>query len=195
MKPIYNFIISQDKRYKNEIDVDGGSLVVNTEITERDAWFVNRIAKVVSTPVAIQSEINPGDEIITHHNIFRRWYDMRGEERNSGAFIKDNLYHIGLDQIYAYRKDEKWIPTNGYCFVEPIKDDDVWSVEAEKDRIGKLVYADKYLEERGVPEGSIVGFTTDSEYEFDVEGQRLFRIYSNQITLLYEPEEQTRRET
>ena len=195
MRSIYNFIVSQDKRYKNEIDVDGGNLIVNTEITERDAWFVNRIATVVSSPIAIQTGIVEGDEVIVHHNTFRRWYDIRGNERNGGGYISEGIYQVSPDQVYAYRRGSSWIPAEGYCFVEPLPDNDFWAVNAEQELVGKLVYGDNYLEERGVPEGSIVGFTPGSEYEFDVEGQRLFRVYSNQITLLYEPEEETRAET
>ena len=45
---------------------------------------------------------NVGDEIYIHHNIFRRYYDIRGNEKNSGSFFKDNLFFCEHHQIYLY---------------------------------------------------------------------------------------------
>ena len=53
MNSIYNLLISTKNRYNNSIDVDGNELIINTEITERDAEFVNRIGTVVGLPMAI----------------------------------------------------------------------------------------------------------------------------------------------
>ena len=110
MNTIYNLIISTEDRYNNSVDVDGKELIVNTEVTERDAYYVNRIGTVVGTPLAIHTPLEKGDEVIVHHNVFRRWYGMRGEERNSGSYIDENLYYIAIDQVFAYRKPGgKWI--------------------------------------------------------------------------------------
>ena len=35
-----------------------------------------------------------------HHNVFRRWYNVRGEEKNSKSYFKDNLYFVQQDQVY-----------------------------------------------------------------------------------------------
>ena len=35
-----------------------------------------------------------GDEVILHHNVFRRWYDIRGNEKNSAAFLSENDYIV-----------------------------------------------------------------------------------------------------
>ena len=48
MQALFDYIISTENRYNNVVDVDDKKLVVNTEITERDYMFVNRIGKVVS---------------------------------------------------------------------------------------------------------------------------------------------------
>ena len=44
-------------------------------------------------------KLKKGDEVIVHHNIFRRWYNMRGEEKNSSTHFKDNLYFVSLSYI------------------------------------------------------------------------------------------------
>ena len=41
------------------------------------------------------------------------------------------------------------------------------------------------LDALGVSIGDVVGFTPDSEYEFEVEGEKLYRILSNHITINY----------
>ena len=50
MKSVYNFVVTPvGKRYNNTKEVEGGNLILNTEIYNHQ--FVNRIAKVISTPI------------------------------------------------------------------------------------------------------------------------------------------------
>ena len=184
MRAIHDYIIETDNRYNNTVDVDGKELVVNTEITERDAEFVNRIAKVVAVPNR-ETEIQVGDEVVVHHNVFRRWYDMRGNEKNCGGFISENQYIVADDQMFAYKRDGVWKACLRYCFVKPVLDDSKWREGMYKHLVGELLYTDTYLDSLGIKPGTIVGFTPDSEYEFTIDEQLLYRIYSTQITLDY----------
>ena len=71
------------------------SLIINTTIENHR--FVSKEAVVVSVPAAYSSPIKVGDKIIVDHNLFRRWYDQKGRERNSSTYFKDNLnvfHHI-----------------------------------------------------------------------------------------------------
>ena len=47
------------------------------------------------------------------------------------------------------------------------------------------MYSNDYLKELGLSEGDVVGFKPDSEYEFNIDGQKLYRILSNYITTNY----------
>ena len=47
---------------------------------------------LLSVPLAYKFDIKKGDEIIIHHNIFRRWYDVRDNQRNSSQYFKEDLY-------------------------------------------------------------------------------------------------------
>ena len=179
MQPIFNYIISTDKRYNNSVDVDGSELVVNTEITERDYHYVNRIGVVENVSMFNNLELQEGDQVIVHHNVFRRWYDQYGKERNSGSYLDDDRYAVYDDQIFAYKRDGEWASVQGYVFVTPVEDLDRWSTELEKPHVGKLMYSNDDLD---VEVGEIVGFTPNSEYEFNIEGNKLYRILSNQIT-------------
>ena len=185
MRSIYNFIIYSDQRYNNSTDVEGKELILNTEITERDYMFTNRVGKVISTPLMVETPIQKGDKVILHHNVFRRWIDIRGNEKDSSSYIRDREYMVSPEQIYAYKRNNEWKCLKEYCFVEPLENESKWSTEIEQKLLGKLVYSNSYLDALGIAEGDTVGFTPDSEYEFNIEGKKLYRILSNQITIQY----------
>jgi len=185
MRSLYNYIISTTDRYDNKVSIDNKELILNTEVTERDYMFVNRIGTVVNAPINLNTPIKPNDEVIVHHNVFRRWYDVRGKERNSGNYVDENKYTVAPDQIFAYKQNGKWHCLNQYCFVEPIENSDMWSTEGEQKLIGKLTYLNDYLSSLGLACGDIVGFTPESEYEFNIEDKKLYRILSKDITINY----------
>lgn len=185
MRSLYNYIISTNSRYDNKVSVGSKELILNTEITERDYLFVNRIGTVINAPINIKTPIESGNEVIVHHNVFRRWYDVRGNERNSGNYIKENTYTVSEEQIFAYKQNGKWHCPIQYCFVEPLENKDVWSTDSEQKLIGKLTYTNDYLNSLGLSYGDVVGFTPNSEYEFNIEDKKLYRILSKDITINY----------
>ena len=90
MQSLYYFIVKPfDDRYDNTRRVNDTDLIINTGI--EDHRFISKKAVVVSTPAAYTTKINIGDELYIHHNIFRRWYDQKGKERNSSTHFKDDL--------------------------------------------------------------------------------------------------------
>lgn len=185
MRSLYNYIISTESRYNNKTDVGDKELILNTEVTERDHHFVNRIGKVLSTPINFDLPISIGDEVIIHHNVFRRWYDVRGNERNSASFIDEDKYAVYYDQIFAYKRNDEWRALPDYCFVKPLANEDKWSTLSEQKLVGELMYSNDYLESLGLAIGDVVGFTPSSEYEFNIDGTKLYRILSTDVTINY----------
>jgi hypothetical protein len=185
MQSLFDYIISTENRYNNVVNINDKKLIVNTEITERDHIFVNRVGTVYSCPFKSKTVIKKGDKVILHHNVFRRWYDSYQEERNSASYISENKYLVASDQIYAYKRNDEWKCLPEYCFVKPLYKDDNWALNTDENLSGELVYLHKNLEDIGLSKGSIVGFTPDSEYEFTIDGQKLYRILSNHITINY----------
>ena len=180
MKSVYNFVVTpKGERYNNKKKVDDSELILNTEIFNHQ--FVNRTAIVKSIPIIGNTDIQPGDEVIIHHNVFRRWHNVRGIEKNSKAYFNENTYFINHDQIFLYKRKDKWIAPRGYCFVKPLKAIDQFNIESEKPLQGIVKYSDGTV---GV--GDLVGFNPSSEYEFVVDGERLYRVLSNFITIKYE---------
>jgi hypothetical protein len=180
MKAPFDFVIEpKGNRYNNTKKVGDKDLILNTEIFNHQ--FVNREAIVKSIPTAFETEIKPGDTIITHHNVFRRWHDVKGRERNSRSFFDENTYLIKEDQIFLYKRDGKWRAPKGYCFVQPIKQRDKTKLEKEEECIGIVKYTDGV---NGI--GDLVGFTPFSTYEFIIDNKRLYRVLNKFITIKYE---------
>jgi len=180
MKSVYNFVVTpKGGRYNNTKKLKGGELILNTDIYQHQ--YVNREAKVISTPIIGDTNIKPGDTVIVHHNVFRRWNDVKGVERNSKSYFNESTYFINHDQIFLYKRKDKWIAPKGYCFVTPLKAIDQFNIESEKPLQGIIKYSDGT-----VKVGELIGFRPNSEYEFIVDGERLYRVLSNFITIKYE---------
>ena len=183
MKSLYYFIVKPlNERYDNTRTVAGNDLIINTGI--EDHKFISKKAVVVSTPAAYNTKINIGDELYIHHNIFRRWYDQKGRERNSSTYFKDDLYFVSPEQIYMYNLK----PHLDYCFVKPIKNQSVLENRKEQPNVGIVKYSNKSLEDLGITPETLITFTPNSEFEFIIEGERLYCMKSNDIALTHEYE-------
>ena len=180
MKSVYNFVVTpKGERYNNKKKVGDSELILNTEIFNHQ--YINREAKVISTPIVGDTDVEPGDTVIVHHNIFRRWHDVKGREKNSRSYFNESTYFINHDQIFLYKRKDKWIAPKGYCFVKPLKAIDQFNIESEKPLQGIVKYSDGT-----VKVNDLIGFKPNSEYEFIVDGERLYRVLSNFITIKYE---------
>jgi len=185
MKSLYDFIVKPlGDKYKNTVKIAGKDVVINTKI---ENWkFVNRLAKVVETPLAFKSGIKKGDIVVIHQNVFRTFYDMRGEKKKSRSYFKNDLYFCGLDQVYLYKNKNGWNTVGDRCFITPIKSNDSLTLDKERELVGILKYGNKSLEALEINPGDIVGYTPSGEWEFLVEGKRLYCMKSNDIVIKYE---------
>jgi len=180
MQALYDYVIQPlGERYNNEKSVGDKSLILNSEIYNHE--FINRKAVVVSTPKNVKTELKAGDIVIVHHNVFRRWYNVKGIEKNSRSYFKEDKYFVKHDQIFAYQLSDQWKALKGYCFVKPIKSTDKFSEDKEKPLVGIVKYTDGCVDV-----GDLVGFVPSSEYEFVIDGERLYRVMSKFITIKYE---------
>ena len=176
MKAYKDFIISPiGDRYNNSKKIGDKELILNTEIFNHQ--YVNRLARVIATPLLFQSPINVGDEVVVHHNVFRRWHDVKGRERNSRSYWKEDKYLITEDQIFLY--NNKAMP--GYSFIKPIKSTSKFNMDNEKPLIGVVKYSDGTFNKE-----ELVGFIPGSEYEFVINKERLYRVMNKFITIKYE---------
>lgn len=186
MKSVFNFIVKPvGERYNNKIKVEDKELILNTKIESFKS--VNNLAVVISTPLAYSTNIKVGDIVLIHHNVFRRFYDIRGNQKNSRAFFMDDLYFCDLDQIYLYKSDdEKWNTFGDRCFIKPLKNIDDLKLNKERELIGILKYGNNSLNKLKINEGDLVGYTPYGEFDFIIDGERLYCMKSNDIVIKYE---------
>jgi len=181
MKSLYDFIVSPlEGRYNNTKKIGGKTLIINTKI--ETFKNVSKEAVVIEVPAAYKTKIKKGDKVFVHHNIFRRFYDIKGKEKNSRSYFKDNMYFCDPMQIYMYDNKSHL----NYCFVSPVKNIDKLSNNKEQNQLGILKYTNNTLEALGITPGTLVTFTPDSEFEFIINGERLYCMKSNNIALTHE---------
>ena len=71
--------------------------------------MLNQVPKVGKTNIKV------GDEVIVHHNVFRRFYNIRGDEKNSSSYFKEDLYFCYHDQIFLYKQNNEWKAPFEFC--------------------------------------------------------------------------------
>ena len=181
MRTVYDFLVSpvDNNRYNNTKKVGDKELILNTEVFNHQ--HVNREAVVISTPCAYKTDIKVGDKVIVHHNVFRRTHNMKGLEVNSRSYYKQNQYFISPEQMYMHNSDGSWKALPGWCFVKPLLNKNILEQDKEIPLMGVVKYTDG-----SVKKDELVGFSPDSEYEFIINGERLYRVYSKFITIKYE---------
>ncbi len=183
MKPIYKLMIEpRGSRYNNEIDVNGKSLIMNANIDEKDFSFTNRIGIVLGTPV-IDTPFNIGDEVIVHHNVFRKYWGFNNKLKTSSSDIQDNKFMVPLDQVFAYRSnvEDEWVCVNDSIFVQPIEsvtEGIIYEMDKTINRIGKYLYGNI----NGLKYGDTVTFEPNCNYEFNIDGVRMYKMRNRNIT-------------
>ena len=112
---------------------------------------------------------------------------MKGRQKSGKSFFKDNLFFVDNDQFFMYKKNNKWISHDRYCFVEPLPKEDsfISKLGTEEPLVGVMKYSNNYLSSQGVADGDKICFKPDSEYEFTVDNEKLYRMFDHQITVKF----------
>jgi hypothetical protein len=185
MKSPFYFIAKpiNGKRYDNTREIGGIEFIVST--SEEDHKFSNRFAEVIELPVGYNGPISIGDTLLVHHNAFKYYNDVRGRQRSGKSFFRDDLFFIETEQFFMYKKGTTWYAYDRYCFVRPIPATESYIKKpfSEEPLMGQMVYPNEYLLSKGIKKDDFVCFTPDSEYEFTVDGEKLYRMYDHQITV------------
>ena len=185
MNSLYQFIIKPiGDRYDNKIKVDNKELIINSSIS--DHKFINRTAEVISIPLGFKTKIQKGDIVIVHHNLFRRYYDMKGKSVNGSKFFKDNLYFAEDSQIFLYKNKDTWKTNLDFCFVTPLVEQDDSKGFKLKKNVGILKYDNSTLKTLDIAPGDVVGFKPNREFQFTIDKEILYCMQSNDITIKYE---------
>jgi len=182
MPALYDFIVKPiGERYANKQKIGNKTLILNTKI--ESFKHVNKTAEVIEVPRNNFTPIKKGDLVIIHHNVFRRYYDIKGKEKNSRSFFKDNRYFVSTDQIYLYKRDKEWKTIFDICFVIPTKNQ----------REGIIKYDNRSLNYFGINIGDKISFKDKRQFEFLIDDELLYCMKSKDV-LIYHGHERNEKE-
>lgn len=185
MKSPYLFITKplDSKRYNNTKKIGGVDFITST--SEENHMASNRVAEVIATPIVYKGLIKPGDKLLVHHNVFKFYNDMQGRRKSGRSFFMDDLFFVEPDQFYMYHDGNKWNTNGRYCFTKPVATEDYYMHKNtnEEPLVGEIKYSNEYLVSQDINPGDKVCFKPESEYEFEVDGEKLYRMFDHQITI------------
>ena len=186
MRSPYNFIVTplNNRRYDNIKNIGDTEFI--TSVSEEDYESSNRLAEVISLPISYQGPVKIGDTLLVHHNVFKFYNDMKGRQKSGRSFLKDNLFLIDNEQFFLYKHKDTWNAHGKYCFIKPIATTKgvILKNIKEEPLFGIVKYINKELLELGVSIGDKISFTPDSEYPFIVDDEKLYRMFTNNITMI-----------
>ena len=186
MRSLYQFIVKpvNGTRYNNTKDIGGVDLIVNT--SEEDFKFSNREAEVIETPIGYDGPISKGDILLVHHNVFKFYNDMKGRRQSGKSFLKDDVFLIDPEQFFAYKKNGVWNGYDRYCFVKPVPAEEsyIYKPFSNEPLMGEMVIINENLKLGGVSVGDKVSYKPFQEYEFIIDGQKMYRMYDHSITMV-----------
>jgi hypothetical protein len=110
---------------------------------------------------------------------------MKGRQKSGKSFFRDDLFFIETEQFFLYKQGGKWKSYDRYCFVKPIPATESYIKKpfSEEPLMAEMKYPNEYLLSQGIKQGDLVCFAPDSEYEFTIDDEKLYRMYDHQITI------------
>jgi len=185
MRSPFYFIVRpvNGRRYDNIKTL--GDVEMITSVSQEDHMSSNRFAEVISTPSGYDGPISEGDTLLVHHNVFKIYYDMKGRERSGFSFLKDDTFFVDDEQFFLYLHDGEWMAHSKYCFIKPSKMREEYLATSltEQPLLGTIRYINQELLDLGLRVGDEITFEPESEYEFTVEGEKLYRMFTNNIAI------------
>jgi hypothetical protein len=189
MKSPHYFLVKpvNGRRYDNIKNWSGIEFI--TSSSKEDHMAANRYAVVLEVPIGYPGPVKKGDELIVHHNVFKFYNDVKGREKSGRSFLKDDIFMIDEDQFYLYKNDSGWNAHSKYCFIKPEAkvDDYILSKRGSLEHLrGVVVYPNAHLVSIGIFPGDRVSYTPESEYIVEVDGEKLYRMYSKNICIKFD---------
>jgi len=181
MRSPFYFIVTPvgGERYVTERN----GLIVS--VSEEDHKNSNREAIVIELPSNYNGPISIGDKLLVHHNVFKYYNDVKGARRSGKSFLRDGYFYLDETQFYMYNHDGKWVTVKDYCFVKPSLNKDFYLEKGTlyEPLVGVIKYSNSELEKLGVCSGDEICFEPNSEYEFFVDGEVLYRMRTKSIAV------------
>lgn len=180
IKPLHHYLIEP---VGGEYITEKDGLIVSAGIENHKD--VNRYGKLIAKPLYDDSELSIGDICIVHHNCFRSYYDMKGREKKSAEYFRENTYLIPKEKIYLYKHEGKWNSTKDFIFIKPVsyeQDFEFYIPQEKEEHVGIV----KYSNSTTFLEGDKIAFKKNREYEFDIDNEKLYRMKNKDICIKFD---------
>jgi len=181
MKMLYYFVVDLPSKFHDEIDFNGGKLVMETKFNEFDHRVTQ--GEVVSVPHKFDTGVEPGDTLFFHHLVV-----INGGMPFEGH---ENKYLVSYDpeiainsHAFAYQPKgtDEVHPLAGWSILSSCFEEDLVSAmfeivrkEEKLPTKGVVAYDSKELKELGVKKGDTVGFKENRDYRFKINGEEYYR--------------------
>jgi co-chaperonin GroES (HSP10) len=178
MKSINAFIIHLDKKWKDEIVVGGQKMFLDSKFDEFGNRFME--AEIVSVPLRCELDAKPGDILYFHHTVLMTKHFYLGDGKYYVPYAagggRNNLGH-------AYKNSEGIHMIDQWVFLEPMESSqkitssliEVMQDDVPNDR-GRIFAPSEGLSGLGLNKGDVVYFSKNSDYEMEVDGQKVWRM-------------------
>ena len=199
MRSLNHVIVEFEEQYKNTKKIGGLDLIVNLDVD--DVSFINRVATIVSLPSG--TILKKGDLVIVHHNIARKRFTPKGEALKSNYFIEDNKFFVPPNLVFMYYRDGVWNALAPFTFIRPIKHkskykgslfipesaiEKEYTYKGNRMNLGEVAYINQPMTDMGLKQGDNIVFKRDAEYEFEIGGEILYKMSTNDVIAKIEGE-------
>ena len=111
-----------------------------------------------------------GDTVVVHHNVFRKYYDMKGKEKFSSSKIRGTTYLASHLEVFAFNSGDGWKSIEPYIFMS-----------SDQTHNGEVLVSYIGSEDDGIIPGERLYYRPDSEYEFIIDGVKMYRVPKSNI--------------
>jgi|TARA_R110000787_G_scaffold121173_1_gene232016 hypothetical protein len=186
MRSPTDFIVTpiDGRRYANTKDIGGVELIISS--SDEDADAANRFGEVIALPIGYTGPIEIGHTLLVHHNVFKFYNDMKGEQRSGRSYFRDDLFFIDDMQYYMYNDGDAWHTVDKYSFLSPIenkRDGLLYMASEEMPLMGKMEYPSEFMLGSGVCVGDTVLYQPELNSTFYLGEQKLYRLMDAHITV------------
>ncbi|WNH10049.1 hypothetical protein [Thalassobellus suaedae] len=193
MKGIRDFIIKLDKPLNETFKTEKGVEIYAHQDFSVDR-LSNRVAKVMATPMFIETPIEVGYEVMIEPTIlYKQIY--RGVKQGYTSLIDkdDNLFKVTPNMIILYRKDENdtWKGHLQNLMVEQIKEEEPViktslllpenSKPKFKKGVANVLYVNAELESMGVKNGDELSIDPAGGVNFWLDGKHYWWIRTRDV--------------
>jgi len=188
MRAMRQFVVRIDNKFTNEIKLNSGlSLIVDTKFEphKHRAFY----GVVVELPAKDETPVEIGDKLYFHHSIIF----------NENYQIAEDLFLVAYDKrggydtlCYAYEHDGVIHTLGDYVFLTPPEKKEEVSesglflgFQKKVEDRGYVKYMNELGDELGIQVGDLVGFTPNSDCDFVINDERLWRMRLQDLTVVY----------